>query len=156
MGCMNTEQTWQTEASSLNDTLKLAARVGRKLKGGEVIELVSDLGGGKTTFVKGLAAGLGSDDQVHSPSFTLTNQYKSGALSLYHYDFYRLKEPGIMTNELEEAMNDPKVVIAIEWAELVEDVLPASRLTIKIRVQNETSRQFAFSYPESLTYLIPR
>jgi tRNA threonylcarbamoyladenosine biosynthesis protein TsaE len=152
---MNTEQTWQTESTSLESTLKLAAQVGQRLKGGEVIELVSDLGGGKTSFVQGLAAGLGSDDKVHSPSFTLTNQYKAGDLTLYHYDFYRLSEPGIMANELEEVLDDPKSVVVIEWAELVEDVLPADRLTVRIKVTSEDSRQFDFSFPESLKYLVP-
>jgi len=126
------------------------------MRGGEVIELVSDLGGGKTTFVRGLAAGLGSGDAVRSPSFTLSNQYKSGKLTLYHFDFYRLFEPGIMRDELTEVLADPEAAVVIEWGKIIEDVLPAERLTIRIKVTGKTGRQFTFSYPDRLKYLIPK
>src|SRR6185312_5854101 len=95
-GHMSTVQTWQTESISSDNTSDVAMKIGRKLQGGEVIELISDLGGGKTTFVRGLAKGMGSQDTVRSPSFTLSNEYRSGKLTLYHFDFYRLEDPGIM------------------------------------------------------------
>jgi tRNA threonylcarbamoyladenosine biosynthesis protein TsaE len=126
------------------------------MRGGEVIQLVSDLGGGKTTFVRGLAAGLGSQDSVHSPSFTLANQYRAGHLTLYHFDFYRLQEPGIMKNELAEVLGEPKAAVVIEWGDSIEDVLPAEHLTIRIDAASETRRRFTFSYPRKLAYLIPR
>jgi tRNA threonylcarbamoyladenosine biosynthesis protein TsaE len=152
---MSTEQTWQTESTSLNDTLETAMRIGRRLRGGEVIELVSDLGGGKTAFVRGLAKGMGSKDQVRSPSFTLANQYGAGDLTLHHFDFYRLKRPGIMQSELAEVLEDPKAAVVIEWGGIVEKVLPAKRLTVHIKTTGETSRQFSFSCPDSLKYLNP-
>ncbi len=125
------------------------------MHGGEVIELVSDLGGGKTAFVRGLALGMGSQDTVHSPSFTLSNQYQAGKLTLHHFDFYRLSKPGIMLDELAEVLNDPVAVLAVEWADIIEDVLPAQRLTIRITVTSETARKFSFEFPERLKYLIP-
>jgi tRNA threonylcarbamoyladenosine biosynthesis protein TsaE len=128
-------------------------KIGRKLHGGEVIELVSDLGGGKTAFVRGLAEGIGSRDPVRSPSFTLSNQYKAGGLTLHHFDFYRLKEPGIMRRELAEILEDPKAVVVIEWGDIVKNVLPANRLTIHIKATGETTRQFNFSCPNSLKHL---
>jgi tRNA threonylcarbamoyladenosine biosynthesis protein TsaE len=130
-------------------------RIGHKLLGGEVVELVSDLGGGKTAFVSGLAKGMGSKDPVRSPSFTLSSQYKAGGLTLHHFDFYRLKEPGIMRNELAEVLEDPKAVVVIEWAGIVKKVLPAKHLTVRIKATGETSRQFNFSCPDSLKYLRP-
>lgn len=136
-------------------TLALAEALGSRVRGGEVIELVSDLGGGKTTFVKGLAKGMGSTDTVHSPSFTLSNEYEAGNLRLYHFDFYRLSEPGIMRDELAEILQDPQAVIAVEWADIVNDVLPANRLTIQIMSIGETARELHFSFPEELEYLIP-
>jgi tRNA threonylcarbamoyladenosine biosynthesis protein TsaE len=151
---MNTVQTWQTISTSSNETLKLAEAVGRKLRGGETIELVSDLGGGKTTFVRGLAQGLGSKDAVSSPSFTLCNEYQADGLTLHHFDFYRLHEPGIMRDELVELRGDPEAVIVIEWASIVEDVLPAERLTIRFKTTDETGRALTFEYPEKLSYLI--
>ena len=146
--------TWQTTCENLEQTLALANALGHKLRGGEVIELVSDLGGGKTTFVRGLAAGMGSTDRVSSPSFTLTNQYQAGDLTLQHFDFYRLNEPGIMRDELAEVVADPKTVTVVEWAGIVDDVLPAERLTIGISATTETGRQFQLTYPNSLSYLV--
>jgi tRNA threonylcarbamoyladenosine biosynthesis protein TsaE len=130
-------------------------RIGHKLRGGEVIELVSDLGGGKTAFVRGLAKGMGSDDAVRSPSFTLNNRYRAGTLTLHHFDFYRLEEPGIMRQELAEVLEDSQSVAVIEWGGIAEAVLPPDRLTIRIRPTGETSRQFNFSCPRNLNYLAP-
>jgi tRNA threonylcarbamoyladenosine biosynthesis protein TsaE len=125
------------------------------MRGGEVIELVSDLGGGKTSFVRGLANGLASRDTVHSPSFTLNNQYRAGNLTLYHFDFHRLAEPGIMRDELAEILADPKAIVAVEWADIVENILPAERLTVRLRPTTETGRQLTFSYTKRLSYLFP-
>lgn len=152
---MSTDKTWQTVSTSLENTAKLAASLGARLRGGEVIELVSDLGGGKTAFVRGLAAGMGSSDKVRSPSFTISNVYAAGDLTLYHFDFYRLNDAGIVANELAEVVDDPKAVVAVEWASIVEDVLPAERLTIRIKTTGEFTREFTFTYPEKLKYLIP-
>jgi len=155
-GHMSTAQTWETESTSLEATLALAERVGSKLKGGELIELVSDLGGGKTAFVRGLAKGLGSQDTVSSPSFTISNQYQAGPLTLHHFDFYRLHEPGILADELRELLADPQAVVVIEWADIVENVLPEERLTVTITPTGESSRKFQLNYPEQLSYLIEK
>ena len=128
-------------------------RIGHKLRGGEVIELLSDLGGGKTAFVRGLAKGMDSNDTVRSPSFTLSNQYQGGKLTLHHFDFYRLDEPGIMERELAEILEDPQAVVVIEWGGIAEAVLPHDRLTITIKPTGETSRQLNFSCPNNLNYL---
>lgn len=153
---MSIEQTWQTESVDSDATLVLAAALGSKLRGGEVIELVSDLGGGKTTFVKGLAQGLGSAEVVTSPSFTVSNQYKGDDFTLYHFDFYRLQEPGLMRNELAEVIADSQSIVAIEWGEIMYDVLPTERLTIHMSVIDDTKRLLQWSYPDSLQYLVPR
>ncbi len=129
--------------------------IGSKLKGGEVIELVSDLGGGKTTFVKGLAKGMDSQDIARSPSFTLDNQYASDDLVIHHFDFYRLFEPGVMRDELAEVLQDPRAVAVIEWGHIIHDVLPDDRLTIEIRATENDYRQLTFSYPKKLSYLVP-
>lgn len=129
--------------------------IGSKLKGGEVIELISDLGGGKTTLVKGLAKGMGSQDTARSPSFTLDNQYVSDDLVIHHFDFYRLFEPGVMRDELAEVLQDPKAVAVIEWGHIIQDVLPDDRLTIEIKATGNDDRQLTFSYPKNLGYLVP-
>jgi tRNA threonylcarbamoyladenosine biosynthesis protein TsaE len=129
--------------------------IGRRLRGGEMIELVGDLGSGKTAFVRGLARGMGSADAVRSPSFALSNQYRAGKLTLHHFDFYRLDEPGIMARELAEVLEDPRAVVVVEWGGIAEAVLPPGRLTIRIRPTSETSRQFQFSCPNNLKHLFP-
>jgi tRNA threonylcarbamoyladenosine biosynthesis protein TsaE len=146
--------TWQTQSIDFEHTELLAERLGKKLKGGEVIELVSDLGGGKTTFVRGLARGMGSPDHVASPTFTVTREYQAGALTLHHFDFYRLDQPGIVATELAEIIDDSNAVIAIEWANAVHDILPVQHVTVTIKNMGETAREVTFEYPPSLAYLI--
>lgn len=140
--------------NSEEETIKLARTIGSRLSGGEVIELVSDLGGGKTTFTKGLVAGANSKDKVHSPSFTIENEYKALNLVIHHLDFYRLNDPGIMKNELIEMLEDPYAVVVVEWANIIENVLPESRLIISIIVTGTDSREMKFTYPDKLCYLI--
>ena len=120
---------------------ELGEKLGKRLKGGEVFQLVGDVGAGKTTFVKGLAKGLEVDDEVQSPSFTISRLYVGrDDLQLVHYDFYRLTDAGIMANEVAEMVHDPKTVTVVEWADIVEGVLPDSHYTITITAPTETSR----------------
>ena len=151
---MSTVQTWQTDTTSSKSTEQLAEQIARNLKGGEIIELVSDLGGGKTTFVRGLARGIESADHVSSPTFKLSNEYNGKAMRLLHFDFYRLDEPGIMSDELAESLGQSDTVVVIEWADIVRGVLPDERLTIIFGHVGEDARHLHFSYPESLSYLL--
>lgn len=154
MGYMNTEVTLQINSTSSNETELLGEKLGKNPKGGEVIELISDLGGGKTTFVRGLAKGIGSTDNVASPSFIIKREYRTPDLRLHHFDFYRLSEPGVVQHELEESLHDPHVVSVIEWADIVEGVLPHNRLRVSIKTTGETTREFTFHLPQSLGYLL--
>ena len=131
-----------------------ALGIGCNLKGGELIELVSDLGGGKTTFVKGLAEGAGSRDHVSSPSFTIRNDYAAKDFAIAHFDFYRLNEPGIIKDMLEEIMGDPSCVTVIEWAGLVKDVLPENHIRLTIQVVGETGRKIQIDCPPALAYVL--
>ncbi len=146
--------TWQTRSTNSSVTEQIGAKVGAKLRGGEVVELVSDLGGGKTTFVRGLARGFGSNDKVASPSFTISKVYKSGTKEMHHFDFYRLNEAGIVKRELAEVIGDDQVVVVVEWADLVQSVLPGDRLTIQFKTINESTRELEFAFPKSLEYLV--
>ncbi len=132
--------------------------LGSQLSGGEVIELRSDLGGGKTTFVTGLVRGTGSQDRVSSPTFTLNRIYKAKKFDIYHYDFYRLSEPGILEEQLAEAQTHKHVVV-VEWAGIVKQTLANNRILIEFQpvAQNPDVRQITFRYPDSkraiITYL---
>lgn len=143
----------QTKSTSSEKTLALAEQIGRKLRGGETIELISDIGGGKTTFARGLARGAGSKDAVHSPSFTLSNQYKTPDLTIHHFDFYRLLEPGIMREEIAEVLEDSEAVAVIEWGDIVEDVLPVDRITVRIVALSEFERNITIHVPKDRKYL---
>ena len=134
------------EVASEQETKELGQKIGALLTGGEVFQLIGDVGAGKTTFVKGLAIGLGVEDDVQSPSFTISRVYDArDELSLVHYDFYRLTDPGIMANELEEMVHDPKTVTVIEWADIVEGVLPDNHFTLRLVASTETSRSIEIS-----------
>jgi tRNA threonylcarbamoyladenosine biosynthesis protein TsaE len=124
------------------------------LRGGETIELISDLGGGKTTFVRGLARGAGSKDKVASPTFTISKVYVTDKFQLHHFDFYRLAEAGIVADELAEVIGDPKMVVIVEWGDIVQDVLPEERLTLAIAQTPDGHRSLTFTVPDSLTYLL--
>jgi len=122
------------------------ATLGALLKGGEIIELVGDVGAGKTTLTKGIAQGMNIDEDVQSPSFTISRVYESPAkLRLAHYDFYRLHDAGIMADELNETALSNDTVTIIEWAEIVSGVLPRDRVTIRITTPSEHERQVTLS-----------
>jgi len=124
------------------------------LKGGEVIELVSDLGGGKTTFVRGLVRGLGSEDKVASPTFTISKLYKKDKLEVHHFDFYRLQEAGIVADELAEIAGDPLTVTVIEWGGAVQHVLPEERMTVTIALNPDGTRKLTFEAHNSHAHLL--
>ena len=131
---------------SEDEMKEFGARLGALLNGGEIIELVGDVGAGKTTLAKGIAKGLGVDENVQSPSFTISRIYTtSNNIILAHYDFYRLNEAGIMMSELQETLHDPRTVTMIEWAEIVNGVLPSDRLTVQIASPTENSRTVVLS-----------
>lgn len=117
------------------------ARMGGLLRGGEVIELIGDVGAGKTTLTKSIAVGLDITEDIQSPTFTISRVYDGRLdLRLSHYDFYRLHDAGIMADELHETIADPKGITIIEWAEIVAGVLPDDRLTVHITSPEETVR----------------
>ena len=146
-----------TQLISLKDsdaTEKFGARLGRALRGGEVIELISDLGGGKTTLTRGLASGAGSSDVVGSPSFMISKVYKSPKFEIHHFDFYRLTEAGLMEHELQDVLIDPNAVVIVEWGDVVQHVLPLERLTIHIDKTSDGAREAKINYPQKLAYLL--
>lgn len=109
-----------------------------------VIELVGDVGAGKTTITKGIARGLGITEEITSPTFTLSKRYafmkNNVEHFLVHYDFYRLQDPGIMSEDLLENQNDKNTVIVIEWGDSVSSLLPDNRRCFCIETNNDGTR----------------
>lgn len=113
---------------------KLAWELGKTFVGGECVELRGDVGVGKTTFVQGLAEGLGVSEKVSSPSYTIEKSYLGrDDITLNHYDFYRLDNAGVMRRAVEENLMDEKNVVAVEWADTIKNVLPAERMIVEIK-----------------------
>src|SRR3989344_7677011 len=150
---MSIGMTRSTRLKDSDATEKFGEQLGRRLKGSEVVELISDLGGGKTTLTRGIARGAGSSDVVGSPTFMLSKVYKAIKYNIYHFDFYRLSEAGVMEHELHEVLESPQAVVIVEWGEGVQHVLPDNRLTIHIDKTSDNSRQITCTFPEELGYL---
>lgn len=144
-----------TSVKNDTDMLMLGKHLGERLRGGEMIELIGDVGAGKTTLVKGVGQGLKIHDDVQSPSFTISRVYTArDELELHHYDFYRLQEAGVMSFELAESIDEPRAVTIVEWADTVLDVLPMDRMIVKIdHTPYGNGRIVTVSVPETLQYL---
>ncbi len=122
---------------SAQETQALGEKIGNNLKGGEILALYGELGSGKTTFLQGLAKGLGIKERILSPTFIMMRQYplainhQPSIMNFYHIDLYRIEnEKDIEGLGLEEIWSDPKNIIAIEWAEKIKKVLPKKRIDI--------------------------
>jgi tRNA threonylcarbamoyladenosine biosynthesis protein TsaE len=134
------------EVTNENHMEELGAKIGALLNGGEMIELVGDVGAGKTTLTRGIARGLDIKDYIQSPSFTINRTYQGRRnIVLSHYDFYRLSEAGLLSDELQEVVEDPKTVVVLEWAEVVDNILPKDRLRIMISSLSDTGREVALT-----------
>lgn len=121
-------------------TKQFAQEYARKLKGGEILALVGELGSGKTTFVQGLAQGLGIKKRVLSPTFILMRSYE-GKMTLFHIDLYRIntiEEVEILG--LEEIWSQENTVVVIEWAEKVKTILPKNTTWIYFEYKDENKR----------------
>lgn len=120
------------------EMIEFGREFAKKLTRPAVIELVGDVGAGKTTFVRGLAEGLGVDEAVTSPSFTISKSYAlPDGGRLIHYDFYRLNDPGIMVEDFAESLADPNSIVIVEWGESVADLLPSEHIRIEIKYTEE-------------------
>lgn len=120
------------ETNQEKETYALGVQMGQSAKPGAVYTLVGDLGVGKTVFTQGFAAGLGIDEPVNSPTFTIVQIYEEGRLPFYHFDVYRIGD----IEEMDEVGFEEYVmgegVSLIEWANLIEEILPERRTNILI------------------------
>ena len=129
-------------SNSPQETFALGKRLGEQAKPGEVYCLDGDLGVGKTIFTQGFAAGLGIDEPVNSPTFTIVQQYDEGRLPLYHFDVYRIGD----IEEMEEIGYDDyffgQGICLIEWANLIEEILPEN--LIKVTIEKDLEKGFDY------------
>ena len=120
------------ETNSPQETKELGKKMAERAKPGDVFTLVGDLGVGKTVYTQGIAEGLGIDEPVNSPTFTIVQEYESGRMPFYHFDVYRIGDP----EEMDEIGFDDYIygdgLCLIEWADLIEEILPEKRVAIRI------------------------
>ncbi|MGJ8677836.1 MAG: tRNA (adenosine(37)-N6)-threonylcarbamoyltransferase complex ATPase subunit type 1 TsaE [Akkermansiaceae bacterium] len=129
------EKNFQQTVASAEAMIALGANLAADLKEGSVIALEGGLGAGKTHFTKGIAAGLGCDAEVTSPTFSLAHEYTGGGLDLYHFDFYRMESVdevlSIGWDEYLDAAAEGGVIV-VEWPHKFPELLPAGTLWLKI------------------------
>lgn len=120
------------ETNSAEDTFALGEKLGKAAKPGQVYTLIGDLGVGKTVFTQGVAKGLDIDEPISSPTFTIVQVYEEGRLPFYHFDVYRIGD----IEEMDEIGYDDYFfgdgVCFIEWANLIEEILPDNYIQITI------------------------
>jgi len=131
--------------NNFEETQKLGEDFARDLRGGEVICLYGDLGSGKTTFVQGLARGLGIEKRIISPTFIIMRTYEindAKVKNFYHVDLYRIEtEKDVEGLGLIELMGDPEDIVVIEWPEKIENLLPQERKDIVFKYLDEDQRE---------------
>ena len=130
------------ETNSPEETFRVGKELGEKAYAGQVFTLTGDLGVGKTVFTQGLAKGLGIEEPVNSPTFTIIQEYDGGRLPFYHFDVYRIGD----VEEMEEVGFDDYVMgeggSLIEWADLISEILPEKRT--EILIEKDLERGFDY------------
>ena len=126
------------------ETEKVGQALGKVLKPGTILAYEGDLGAGKTAFTRGLAKGLGADDMVTSPTYTIVNEYLSGRMPLFHFDMYRLASADDLFDIGWEDYLERGGVCAVEWSENVEDALE-NPITVTIEKLGEESRKITIT-----------
>lgn len=132
------------------ETIEAGVYFAKKLRGGEILALNGDLGSGKTTFIKGLAQGLGIKENITSPTFVLLKEYQTlksnlrGGI-LVHVDAYRIeRSEDIESVGIEDYFNHRDVILAVEWAEKIKKILPKDRINISFETLDENRRKISF------------
>jgi tRNA threonylcarbamoyladenosine biosynthesis protein TsaE len=137
-------------------TEKLGEKIGKKIlkekldKTAKILVLEGDLGGGKTTFLKGFAKGLGIKEKILSPTFILFRKFQipnSKFQNFYHIDCYRIEKPREILNlGFREIIKDPKNIVAIEWADKIKKILPRKALKIKFKILGKKEREILIKW----------
>lgn len=146
------------KVSCEKETEDLGSKLGKIAKPGDIICLIGDLGAGKTTFTKAFAKGLEVEDYVTSPTFTILQEYE-GRIPLYHFDVYRIEDVGEMEHIPYEEYFYGEGVCVIEWAELIQEILPKDYVRIEIKYMGIEEREICFeatneSYDKQLEELL--
>ena len=136
---MNMTYTFLTRSPA--ETIALGRCIGERLRGGDCLAYVGGLGAGKTTMTRGIAVGMGLEDDVTSPTFALVNEYRGRGLSLCHFDMYRITSSADLETTGFYDYMDEDTVLAVEWSENISGELPPDTVFVHIeRIDEETRR----------------
>ncbi len=133
---------------SPDETIELGKKIGSCLTGGEIIAYRGELGAGKTTFTRGLAMGMGLEDNVSSPTFALVNEYHGKGLSLYHFDMYRINGTEVLESTGFYDYMSPDAVIAVEWSENINEALDEDTIFIEFAYEGTEERKITLKAPK--------
>lgn len=126
---------------SPEETIAFAEKIGKLLRGGDIVAYRGGLGAGKTTFTRGIAVGMGLTDEVSSPTFALVNEYRGKELTLYHFDMYRiLNAESLETTGFYDYISEDAVIVC-EWSENIADCLPENVITVTLEAVGENVRK---------------
>ncbi len=142
-----TKDTLEFISRSPDQTLRVGARLGRHLNGGDILALEGDLGSGKTVFAQGIGMGWGASSRLVSPTYVLVRRHRrhQDALELYHVDLYRLTTAAeVEMLGLEEVIGAPETVSLVEWPERHMGLFPQDRLWVHLRILDEYRRSLVF------------
>ena len=143
---MSTKQKFKFESKSLEQSLELGAKLAKAIKPPLLIEMVGDLGGGKTALVKAIAKGLGITQTVTSPTFNIHRGYEApNGIHLEHFDLYRLNDDEIVANELKDSLEDPNTIVCTEWANHFSGHMSEDRLVVECHYISENERTYEFT-----------
>jgi tRNA threonylcarbamoyladenosine biosynthesis protein TsaE len=136
-------------SKSPDETFRFASELAAQTKPGLLIGLIGDLGAGKTQFVKGFADGLGITERIHSPTFTLVNEYRTGRIPCFHLDLYRLNSAEqILTAGLEQYFKPGGAITLIEWFDR-SDGIPVTGRLLKVRIEHRSDTERMITYEDS-------
>jgi tRNA threonylcarbamoyladenosine biosynthesis protein TsaE len=140
------------KTSSAEETIKLGEELGKKLKGGDVVCLTGDLGGGKTQFTKGIAKGLNINEPIISPTFVIMrNYYRENLPNFYHLDLYRINSvKDVEELDLDELIGNINSIVIIEWPERAKELIPENAIWIEFAYIGENEREIKISGKEEL------
>lgn len=129
-------------SNSVEETIEIGSKLAKKLRRGDVVALIGNLGSGKTVFTKGIAKGLGVKDvrYVNSPSFVIIKEYE-GKIPLYHFDLYRPDKSTVLDSESYEEYFYANGVTVIEWADKIRKILPKRYIEVRLSVAGENKRK---------------
>lgn len=137
---------------SSDETVELGKRIGKVLRGGEILAYIGGLGAGKTTMTRGIALGMGLSDNVSSPTFALVNEYRGEKLSLIHFDMYRVGSvPDLESTGFYDYFSDRSVLV-IEWSENISEALPENTVYIEIKTVSEDEREIIIDGDERFEF----